>query len=92
MINKLKSIDPESLGKEESRGNADISLGGRNRIDFKGRLMVGIDGIGYGDQVWWRWSDGRDNWNLGCIWEVRCRNLVLWKCPGIYEGDLNEDL
>ena len=32
----------------------------------------------------------RDRWNWGPL-AVHCGNLVLWKLPGIYEGDPNED-
>lgn len=42
MIIKLQSPDPEKLGKKESsRGDAWISLGKGNRLDFAGGLGVG---------------------------------------------------
>jgi hypothetical protein len=32
----------------------------------------------------------RDGWNLKTFVEL-CGNLVKWKLPGIYAGDLSED-
>lgn len=44
MITKVQSLEPERLGKEGgSRSDAKISLMGRNKIDFTGRLEADGD-------------------------------------------------